>query len=280
MSALIPGKLAPLAPGVWRVLALNPGMMTGPGTNSYLIGRDRLVLLDPGPADSRHVDNLLAAAEEIGAPIERVLVTHTHRDHSPAAHQVAERLRVTMTGPQAPDDGLQDERWQPDEPVVDGTRIDAGGLTLRAIATPGHVDNHFCYLLESERMLFSGDHLIHGSTVVIAPPSGSMSAYIASLYRLLDESIDLMAPGHGELIRDPEDYVRHTIAHREKRERKVLEALRAADAPVTASTLVGEVYRDVPAFLHGVATLSLEAHLIKLGEEGLAEAVGSGWQPG
>ena len=278
MASLIPGRAAALAPGVWRVLAPNPGMMTGPGTNSYLIGDRRLTLLDPGPADERHADALVAAAEEIGAPIDRILVTHTHRDHSPGAHLLAERLQVVLTGPGAPDDGLQDERWEPDEEVTDGSRIPAGDQELRAIATPGHVGNHFCYLLESRGILFSGDHLIHGSTVVIAPPSGSMSAYMASLRRLLDEPMEMIAPGHGEVIRDPLEQVRHTIAHREKREGKVLQALQRRQGAARATDLVPEVYEDVPAFLHGVAALSLEAHLIKLGEEGLAEADDDGWR--
>lgn len=278
MSALIPGEPAAIADHVWRVLALNPGMMTGPGTNSYLIGRDSLTVLDPGPADSRHVDNLLAAAERLGRPIQQVLVTHTHRDHSPAAALLAERLAAELVGPTAPDDGLQDEAWQPARTVSDGDRIDAGGLSLRAIATPGHVSNHFCYLLEEHKLLFSGDHLIHGSTVVIAPPSGDMRAYLASLERLTREEIRAMAPGHGELIDNPADYISGTLAHRYRREEKVLSALRGQTAPVTAHDLVPDVYADVPAFLHGVAAMSLLAHLIKLEGDALARRDGDHWR--
>ena len=270
MSALIPGKPALIEPGVRRVLGLNPGMMTGPGTNSYLVGDNELTVIDPGPADPRHADNLQAAAEQLGAPIRRVLVTHTHRDHSPGASVLAERLDLELLGPEVPDDGLQDEHWRADRILGDGDRVRLDDRTVRAIATPGHVGNHLCFLLEDSGLLFTGDHLIHGSTVVIAPPSGSMKDYLASLRRLLDEDIHCMAPGHGELIQEPEAALNWTIEHRLERERKVLDALRQRPDSV-AQDLVEPVYVDVPDYLHTVATLSLEAHLIKLYEEGRAE---------
>lgn len=270
MSALIPGKPALIEPGVRRVLGLNPGMMTGPGTNTYLVGENELTVIDPGPADPRHADNLQAAAEELGVPIRRVLVTHTHRDHSPGASVLAERLDLELLGPEVPDDGLQDEHWQAHRILGDGDRVTVDGRPLRAIATPGHVGNHLCFLLEDSGLLFTGDHLIHGSTVVIAPPSGSMKDYLASLRRLLDEDIRCMAPGHGELIQEPETALNWTIEHRLERERKVLDALRQRPDS-TAKDLVEPVYVDVPDYLHAVATLSLEAHLIKLYEEDRAE---------
>lgn len=278
MSALIPGKAAPLTDGVWRLLALNPGMMTGPGTNSYLVGKAFLTVIDPGPADDRHVDNLLAAAADIGLPIRQILVTHTHRDHSPAAKLLAERMDVRLLGPTLPDDGLQDEHWQPDRILNDGDTVDAGGMTLRVIATPGHVGNHLCFLLEEDGLLFTGDHLINGSTVVIAPPSGSMSDYIASLRRLQQERIRAMAPGHGDLIREPGTALSHTIAHRLKREEKVAGALHQQPGG-SAMDLVPLVYDDVPAYLHNVAAFSLEAHLIKLVEDGRARRNGGHYWP-
>src|SRR5690606_18632333 len=223
-----------------------------------------LILLDPGPVDARHADNLRAAAAGIGQPVTRVLVTHTHRDHPPNAGEFGDARRL---GPLPPDDGLQDEHWQPDQLLHDGARLPLGnGHTLRVIATPGHVSNHLCYLLEEEGVLFSGDHLIQGSTVVIAPPSGSMADYLASLRKLEHESIQVMAPGHGDLIIEPMDYIRHTIGHRLRREEKVIRALtQHPDSQV--SELVPSVYDDVPVFLHGVATLSLLAHLLKLETE-------------
>lgn len=270
MSALIPGEPTLIEPGVTRVLGLNPGMMTGPGTNTYLVGHDELTVIDPGPADPRHADHLQAAAEHLGAPIRRVLVTHTHRDHSPGASVLAERLDLELLGPEVPDDGLQDEHWRPHRVLGDGDRVNTDNRLVRAITTPGHVGNHLCFLLEDSGLLFTGDHLIHGSTVVIAPPSGSMRDYLASLRRLLHEDIRCIAPGHGELIQEPETALNWTIEHRLERERKVLAALRERPDS-TARDLVEPVYVDVPDYLHGVATLSLEAHLIKLYEENRAE---------
>lgn len=270
MFALTPGQPIQIADGVWRLLALNPGMMSGPGTNTYLIDMgSSLAVLDPGPEDSRHLDNIEAAAHQLGRTLELVLVTHTHRDHSPAAHPLAARTGARVIGPKPVDDRLQDESWSPQQIIGDGDRVAVGGRALRVIATPGHVSNHLCYLLEHEQMLFSGDHLINGSTVVIAPPSGSMSAYLASLERLLAEDIHVIAPGHGDLIHHPRQAIEQTINHRLKREHRVRQALVERPAS-TAAELVPVVYEDVPAFLHPIAEYSLLAHLIKLYEDGLA----------
>ena len=267
MFALTPGQPVEIAQGIWRLLALNPGMMSGPGTNTYLMeDHEGLAVLDPGPADSRHVDNILRASATIGRPLTRVLVTHTHRDHSPAVAMLRPHCTGDVIGPAVLDDPLQDDSWSPDRVLNDGDRIELGRLSLRVIATPGHVSNHLCYLELQSGLLFSGDHLINGSTVVIAPPAGSMSAYLRSLQRLLDETIQQIAPGHGDLIRNPVQTIEATIGHRLAREEKVLQALKAMPDS-SASDLVAQVYSDVPAFLHGVATFSLEAHLIRLVEE-------------
>ena len=267
MFALTPGQPVEIAQGIWRLLALNPGMMSGPGTNTYLMeDHEGLAVLDPGPADSRHVDNILRASATIGRPLTRVLVTHTHRDHSPAVAMLRPHCTGDVIGPAVLDDPLQDDSWSPDRVLNDGDRIELGRLSLRVIATPGHVSNHLCYLELQSGLLFSGDHLINGSTVVIAPPAGSMSAYLRSLQRLLDETIQQIAPGHGDLIRNPVQTIEATIGHRLAREEKVLQALKAMPDS-SASDLVAQVYSDVPTFLHGVATFSLEAHLIRLVEE-------------
>ncbi|EKF74042.1 metallo-beta-lactamase family protein [Alcanivorax hongdengensis A-11-3] len=275
MASLIPGQLTPIAEHAWRVLARNPGMMTGPGTNSYLFGDQALTVVDPGPADPEHLDALLKGARSLGKPINQVLVTHTHRDHSPGALALVAATGAHCVGPFVPDDGLQDETWQADRQLNDGDAVDCGGASLTAIATPGHVSNHFCYQAASG-LLFTGDHLIQGSTVVIAPPSGSMQAYFASLRKLQDRGITLMAPGHGDVIDNPDTVIAGTLAHRQKREDKVLSALDGTSRPLTS--LVKVVYDDVPEFLHGVAQLSLQAHLIKLAEDGKANESGQGWQ--
>ncbi|MCU5783272.1 metallo-beta-lactamase family protein [Alcanivorax balearicus MACL04] len=275
MAALIPGQPTAIATNAWRVLGRNPGMMTGPGTNSYLVGGRALTVIDPGPTDPEHTRALLAAAEELGRPIERIIVTHTHRDHSPGAHDLAAATGAVLEGPWVPDDGLQDTTWEPGRELKDGDTVDCGGLTLEVIATPGHVGNHLCYLLKEEALLFTGDHLIQGSTVVIAPPSGSMSAYLSSLDKLRQWEIKRMAPGHGDVIDEPLALVDHTIKHRLEREKKVFAALTGEATSVP--DLVKRVYDDVPEFLHGVACLSLEAHLIKLHEDGRAHRQDDLW---
>lgn len=274
MASLIPGQLTPIGDHAWRVLARNPGMMTGPGTNSYLFGKDSLTVIDPGPEDQEHLQALLQAARTLGKPIEQIVVTHTHRDHSPGALALVAATGARCLGPAVPDDGLQDESWQSDRLLAEGDRVDCGGVSLQVIETPGHVGNHLCYLSD-DGMLFTGDHLIQGSTVVIAPPSGSMQAYFASLRKLQQRGVTMMAPGHGDVISDPEETLSHTLAHRQKREDKVLDAL--SGNPQALGVLVKAVYDDVPEFLHGVAQLSLQAHLIKLAEDGKAEEADQGW---
>src|SRR5690554_3541059 len=167
MFALTPGQPVEIDHGIWRLLALNPGMMSGPGTNTYLIAdHDGLAVLDPGPADSRHIDNILTDDATIELPLTPILVIHTHRDHAPGVALLRGHCRDTVLGPVIVDDPLQDDSWAPDEVLTDGQRIDFGKLSLRVISTPGHVSNHLCYLEESSKILFSGDHLINGSTVV------------------------------------------------------------------------------------------------------------------
>jgi glyoxylase-like metal-dependent hydrolase (beta-lactamase superfamily II)/8-oxo-dGTP pyrophosphatase MutT (NUDIX family) len=263
-TELLPGRGVWLSPRVLRVTAPNGNMMTGPGTNSYFIGApggDEWALLDPGPDDAAHVEALRQAAP---GKVTRILVTHTHKDHSPAAAALKEATGAPTFGRVADFSEWQDTAFVPDHRVEDGERIALGeGVTLRAIHTPGHASNHLCYLLEEEKLLFTGDHLMQGSTVVINPPDGDMAAYFASLERLLAEDIEWLAPGHGFLIDEPHAVVRMTIAHRLGREAKVLAAV-TAHGPAEAATLLPIVYADTPVRLHGVALRSLQAHLQKL----------------
>ena len=295
---LTPGKPVWLSPRVLRVTAGNGSLMTGPGTNSYFIGApgsDDWALLDPGPDDADHVQALLAAAP---GRISRILVTHTHKDHSPAAAAIAAATGAPTFGRVADHPEWQDTGFQPGQVLADGDRLLLGhgdqlalgnhdqlalgeGVTLRVIHTPGHASNHLCYLLEEEKLLFTGDHLMQGSTVVINPPDGDMAVYLASLRRLLDFDLDWLAPGHGFLIDAPHAVVHKTIAHRLGREAKVLAALQAlaADGPVTEAVLLAAVYADTPVVLHAVALRSLRAHLIKLVADGRAAAVAAGGLP-
>lgn len=269
---LVAGELTPISALVWRVLAPNPSLMTGPGTNSYLLAyKDGLMVLDPGPNHPQHIEAILQASQQLERPITHILVTHTHQDHSPGAQGLLQHFpNAQLMGTTAPNDGLQDEAWLPDVVLEDGMRMDLGhGHTLAVISSPGHVDNHLCFLLEEEGILFTGDHLIDGSTVVIAPPSGSMSAYLHSLTKLQDYQIAFIAPGHGNLIQQPQTYIQRTIEHRLKREDKVKSVL-TADLGQSLEEIVKQAYDDTPAMLHALAQYSLWAHLIKLQEDAVA----------
>ncbi len=170
-APIVPGEIVAVAPGVRRITAPNPGVMTGPGTNSYLIGDAKLALIDPGPELDAHRDALLAAA---GDRLRWILCTHTHRDHSPLARALKEATGAEVLGHgRTPADGRQDEDFKPDRVLHDGEVVDCAGARLRVVHTPGHASNHFCYLLEGSGLLFTGDHVMQGSTVVISPPDAA-----------------------------------------------------------------------------------------------------------
>ncbi len=257
---LVPGVAKRLDRHVTRIIAPNPGMMTGPGTNTYLVGADELAVIDPGPDIDSHVEAILAAG---AGRIKWVLCTHTHMDHSPAAKRIKAATGATVMGRPAPQGTSQDLAFAPDRVLEHGEVLKCGPVTIRAIHTPGHASNHLCYLLEGTRMLFTGDHVMQGSTVVINPPDGNMLAYFASLELLLAEDLAILAPGHGYLLGLPHKEVRRLIAHRLGREEKVVAALRKL-GPANLEELVPEVYADVPPKLHPVASRSLSAHLEKL----------------
>ena len=257
------GEVRVLSPRVRRIVAPNPGPMTGPGTNSYIIGDAELAVIDPGPAIPSHVDAILAS---VGERLRYVVCTHTHPDHSPGAAVLAGETGATLVGRVTADDRHQDLTFQPEAQIEDDECIAADGWRLRAIRTPGHVDNHVCYLLEEEGIVFAGDHIMNGSTVVIVPPGGSMADYIASLRRLLDYEVRTVAPGHGELIPDCRAEVEKLVRHRLMREAKVARALVPEFQSLDA--LVVSVYDDVDPVMHEWAKLSLLAHLIKLESEG------------
>jgi glyoxylase-like metal-dependent hydrolase (beta-lactamase superfamily II) len=264
-----------LSERVWRLTASNAGVMTGPGTNSYLLGAGNdWAVIDPGPADDRHLRALLAAAP--GA-VRHVLVTHTHKDHSPGAAPLKAATGALLLGRTTSHRHWQDPTFRPDRELHHDDRVTvAAGSTLRVIHTPGHASNHVCFLLEEEHMLFTGDHIIQGSTVVIDPPDGDMTAYLASLESLLREPLASLAPGHGTLIPQPHAAIRALIQHRLGREAKVLGAL-PRGAPADLAALVRRVYDEVPRELHALAQRSLLAHLLKLETEGRAIRVADRW---
>ncbi|WP_218042532.1 MBL fold metallo-hydrolase [Steroidobacter gossypii] len=262
--SLSSGQLDHIAPGVRRLVARNPGFMTGPGTNTYLVGDGPYLVIDPGPEDEVHIERIL---QETGRHIEAVLATHTHPDHSPAAGTLARATGAKVMGKPAPVHGRQDAGFAPSNVLNDGDRVTVGEYALRALHTPGHASNHLCYLLEGAGLLFTGDHLMQGSTVVIGPPDGSMGDYLRSLERLQKEPATRIAPGHGLVIEDAQAEIVRIVAHRLQREAKVVERLSRLGSSSVA-TLVVSVYDDVDPRLHPVAQGSLLAHLLKLEQDG------------
>lgn len=275
-SYIQPGQPVTIGQNVLRVTAANPGMMTGPGTNSYLIGdaENGVAVIDPGPLLDEHIENLLAAAP---GPIRWILCTHTHLDHSPAAQILKQGTGAAVYGMPPPPFPNQDQDFAPDHVVTHQERLNVAGTVIRVIHTPGHASNQVCFLLESQNLLFTGDHIMQGSTVVISPPDGNMIEYLASLRLLLDEKIDHFAPGHGFLMDKPAENVDRILIHRQERENKVMTALKKAGQPATLETLVKIAYDDTPERLHTVAQKSLLAHLEKLRTETRATLEGGLW---
>lgn len=269
-----PGVAVRLSSRILRITARNPGAMTGPGTNSYLVGAGgQWAVLDPGPADEQHLQALVDAAP--GA-IRYILVTHTHQDHSPGALPLKSATGALLLGRTTSHRHWQDSTFVPDRELHHDDRVTAAaGATLRVIHTPGHASNHLCFLLEEEQILFTGDHIIQGSTVVIDPPDGDMAAYIDSLDSLLREPLEHLAPGHGTLIPQPHAAIRGLIQHRLRREAKVLAAL--PRQPMDLPSLIRLVYDDVSPQLHSLAERSLLAHLLKLEAEGRARRSAERW---
>jgi glyoxylase-like metal-dependent hydrolase (beta-lactamase superfamily II) len=263
---LVTGVAGALSPLVRRVLAPNPGVMTGPGTNTYLVGIDEVAVIDPGPDDDSHLDAVVGCG---GDRIRWIVCTHTHPDHHPATARLKERTGAEVLAYDSRD-GLT-----VDGELRDGDRIEATEFRLRAVHTPGHASNHLCYLLEEERLLFSGDHVMQGSTVVIAPPDGDMGAYLASLERLrtMRPPLRAIAPGHGHLIEDPQAVLGEYLDHRLERERQVLDAVRTAgDGGVLVADIVPSLYPGLIDELVPRARQSVHAHLRKLVADGAVVA--------
>lgn len=259
---LVTGVASALSPLVRRILAPNPGVMTGPGTNTYLVGIDEVVVVDPGPDDDTHLSAILGCG---GDRIRWVVCTHTHPDHHPLTARLAKETGAEVLAYDSRD-GLTVDAELRDRDVIEATEF-----RLRAVHTPGHASNHLCYLLEEERLLFSGDHVMQGSTVVIAPPDGDMAAYLTSLERLrtMRPPLRAIAPGHGHLIEDPKAALTEYIEHRLAREGQVVETLREL-GEATPADLVERIYLDLVDELVPRARQSVHAHLRKLAQDGKA----------
>ena len=266
------GAPAQVSPLIRRVIARNPGAFTFLGTGTYIVGRGKVAVIDPGPELTEHTDALLQAVR--GETVSHIVITHTHRDHSPGAAAVKHATGAKTygfgphptrrSGPQVEEGG--DYGFTPDVTLRDGDRVEGAGWTLEALHTPGHLSNHLCFGLTEEQALFSGDHVMGWSTSVISPPDGDMHHYMTSLKRLLPREDKLYYPTHGAPIRAPQDFVRKFIAHREEREQQILACIKGGAAKLPA--MVAIMYRDVDPRLHGAAARSVLAHLIHMQETG------------
>ena len=258
---MIHEEVQTLSPLVRRITANNPGVFTGSGTNTYLLGQDEVTVIDPGPAVEEHCETIIQSAKRIG----KIIVTHTHLDHSPGAKILGDKLDVPIYG-LVSENLHQDTSFKPTDTLKDGEVIETPEFCLTVLHTPGHASNHFCFILENEGMLFSGDHIMDGSTVVIRPPDGNMRHYLDSLKKLKKYPIQSIAPGHGNIIHNPLSMVDWILQHRIDRENKIFDTLTSIKHG-NAHSMVSLVYDDVDASLHPFAKWSLEAHLIKLFEE-------------
>ncbi|WP_076071951.1 MBL fold metallo-hydrolase [Sphingomonas montana] len=271
-----------LHPLVRRLTAPNASAYTHTGTQTYLVGRGEVAVVDPGPADAGHAAAILAATA--GERIVAIVCTHTHRDHSPAAVSLKAATGARIVGcaalvPAAGADGGVDAAYDldyaPDRVLADGEAVSGAGWTLRAVATPGHTSNHLCYALPEADGLFSGDHVMGWSTSIVSPPDGDMGAYMASLERLVGRDEAVFWPGHGDPVDRPQRLVRGMLGHRRQREGQILRRLAAGPAGVEA--LVATMYAGLAEALHGAAARSVLAHLIDLERRGLVMREGAAW---
>ncbi len=280
---LVPGQAAEVAPGVRAIVANNPGPFTFKGTVSYIIGRGKVAILDPGPEDDAHIAALLDTVR--GETVTHIFVTHTHRDHSPAVPRVKAATGATVyaEGPHRPArplhvgeagrlDASADLDFRPDIALADGSVVTGNGWTVEALTTPGHTANHMAYALKEADLIFSGDHVMAWSTSIVAPPDGAMGDYMASLEKLAQRKESVYLPGHGGPVRDASRFVQGYIRHRHGREVSILRRLEkgAADIP----TLVRAIYIGLDPRLVGAASLSVLAHLEDLVARGVVATDG------
>ena len=281
--SLAPDQVQEVAPGVRAIAADNPGPFTFKGTISYIVGRGQVAIIDPGPDDAAHIAALLDAVR--GETVTHILVTHTHRDHSPAAAKIKaatgaqvlaqgpHRLaRPLHTGEMRRLDASADLDFRPDVALADGETVSGRGWTLQAVTTPGHTANHMAFAFKEANLLFAGDHVMAWSTTIVAPPDGAMTDYMASLHKLARRSEPLYLSGHGAPVRDAPRYVQYLLRHRQAREASILHRLAkgAADIP----TIVRAVYIGLDPRLVGAAALSVLAHLEELVARGTVTTEG------
>ena len=271
------GEPVPVAPDVARITVNNPSPFTFHGTNSYIVGRGSVAVIDPGPENEAHFHALMAALK--GREVTHIFVSHTHRDHSPLAERlkaetgaltVAEgphrAARPLFSGEVNPFAESADSAFRPDIALGDGERIEGDGWSLSAVHTPGHTANHSAFSLDGSGVLFSADHVMAWATTIVAPPDGSMADFMSSIEKLLARDDRLLLPGHGGAIREPASFLRGLRAHRRMRERAVFERIKGGDRLIP--DMVRAIYTRTDPRLHGAAALSVLAHIEDLLENG------------
>lgn len=269
--------VAKLSDRVERVIAENPSPFTFYGTGTYIIGEQKVAIIDPGPNLQPHIQALLRAVD--GREVTHILVTHTHLDHSPASAIIQEVTgaptygfgphgsgqKATSVAGESVEEGA-DFDFSPDHRLRDADLIHGDGWTIEAVYTPGHTSNHMCFALQEEKALFCGDHVMGWSTTVVSPPDGDMASYMASLEKLQQRGDEVLWPTHGDAIRNPQDYLHQLMQHRRAREQQILTCLQQGIA--TIPKMVETMYQDVPSYLHPAAARSVLAHIIWLVEKG------------
>ncbi|MEE4350038.1 MAG: MBL fold metallo-hydrolase [Pacificimonas sp.] len=270
------GSAEPVSPLVRRVLAKNPSAFTYLGTGTYIVGTGTVAVIDPGPDNDAHLDAILSATE--GETVSHILITHTHKDHSPLAVRLKAATGAEVVGCAElvlADDGPRsdagfDATYAPDRVLDDGDTVSGPDWTIEAVHTPGHTSNHLCFALKEEGALFSGDHIMGWSTTVVSPPDGDMTAYLDSLRKLQDRDETVYYPTHGDPVTEPKKLVRGYLVHRKQRENQILTLL--DDGPKSIEAMVKTMYAMVNKALHPAAGRSVLAHLIDLKRRGVVEA--------
>ena len=281
MSAFPTGLAIALEPMVARVLAPNPSPFTNSGTQTHIVGTHDVAVIDPGPDDPAHIEAILRAVA--GRPVAAIVITHTHRDHSPGSRPLAAATGAPIVGcaPIVVDMGARsdaafDTEYVPDRVLADGDGVSGEGWTLAALATPGHTSNHLAFSMPETGALFSGDHVMGWSTTVVMPPDGDMTDYMASLEKLRLRDDRVYYPAHGDPVTNPAQYVRHLIGHRKQREAQIMRFL--GTGPQTVPSLVALMYVGLDPRLVGAAQGSALAHLIDLRARGVIVQDGPHWR--
>lgn len=278
------GEPVPVAPGITRITVNNPSPFTFHGTNTYIVGDRSVCVVDPGPEDEAHFEALMRALE--GREVTHIAVTHTHRDHSPLARRLKDATgaatvaqgphraaRPLHDGETNPFGESADMDFVPDIALDHGARIEGDGWALTALFTPGHAANHVAFAVGDDGIVLSGDHVMAWSTSIVAPPDGSMADYMASLERLIEREDNLLLPGHGGPVKNPQEHLRDLKEHRLARERAILDRLRQGDRSI--DELVKAIYRDTDPAMHAAAGLSVMAHIEHLVDRKLVATDGA-----